>query len=175
MAFEDMLATAEDYRHYAQKKSNAHYKMSELAKGRHVKLGIPVTVLTAIVGTAIFATLSSPTFATPVQVGAGLLSLTAAVLAALQTFFNFADVAAQHKDAASSYEAVRHQLDWFLLSYSSWVAASSLEAPLKELRLIASSLDEIAKKSPTVPDAVYDASQTRVAERPIIALGRPAP
>ncbi|HEY5707072.1 MAG TPA: DUF4231 domain-containing protein [Terrimicrobiaceae bacterium] len=170
-----MLATAEDYRHYAQKKSNAHYHMSERAKARHNSLGIPVTVSTAIVGTAIFATLNSPTQSFWIQVGAGLLSLTAAVLAALQTFFNFSDVAAQHKDAAASYEAVRHQLDWFLLSYSSWGEASTLEVPLKQLRDTAAQLDEIAKKAPSIPDSVYDAVQTRVAERPIVGLGGKRP
>ena len=175
MAFQDMLATAEDYRHYAQKKSNAHYRMSERAKSRHNTLGIPVTVLTAIVGTAIFATINSPTQNFWIQVAAGLLSLTAAVLAALQTFFNFSDVAAQHKDAAASYEAVRHQLDWFLLSYSTWGDASTLEVPLKELRAVASQIDEIAKKSPGVPDSVYDAVKTRVAERPIVGLGGQVP
>lgn len=171
MVHSDMLATAEDYRHYAQKKSNAHYRMSERAKAKHNSLGIPVTASTAIVGTAIFATLNSPNQSFWIQVAAGLLSMAAAVLAALQTFFNFSDVATQHKDAAASYEAVRHQLDWFLLSYSSWGEASSFEVPLKELRETAARLDEIAKKAPSVPDSVYDAVQTRVAERPIVGLG----
>jgi hypothetical protein len=172
MAFSDMLATAEDYRHYAQKKSNAHYRMSERARAKHNRLGIPVTVATAIVGTAIFATLNAPTQSFWIQVAAGLLSLLAAVLAALQTFFNFSDVAAQHKEAAANYEAVRHQLDWFLLSYSGWSEESTLEAPLKQLRETAAQLDDIAKKAPSVPDSVYDAVRTRVSERPIIGLGK---
>lgn len=49
--------------------------------------------------------------------------------------------------------------------------ASSLEVPLKELRETAAQLDEIAKKAPSIPDSVYDAVQTRVAERPIVGLG----
>ena len=42
---------------------------------------------------------------------------------------------------------------------------------MKELRAVASQIDEIAKKSPGVPDSVYDSVQTRVAERPIVGLG----
>jgi hypothetical protein len=167
MAFQDMLTTAEDYRHYAQKKSNAHYKMSERAKARHNSLGIPVTVSTAAVGTAIFSTLNSPSQNLWVQVTAGLLSLAAAVLAALQTFFNFSDVAAQHKEAAANYEVIRHQLDWFLLTYGAWQDATNFDVPLKELRAVAVQLDDIARKAPSIPDQIYDATQTRVASRPI--------
>ena len=169
MSFDRMMVTAEDYRHYAQKKSNAHYRMSETAKARHNQLGIPVTVATTVVGTAIFATINSPTQSIWIQVAAGLLSLAAAVLAALQTFFNFSDVASQHKDAAASYEATRHQLDWFILSNARFQAESNLDEPLKALREIAAGLDEVAKKAPSIPDSVYDAVQTRVATRPILA------
>jgi len=168
MAFRDMILAAEDYRHYAQKKSNAHYQMSERARARHNMLGIPVTVATAVVGTAIFATLNSPTQSFWIQVAAGLLSLAAAVTAALQTFFNFADVASRHKDAAVGYESVRHQLDLFILTYGPWKDTVTLEKPLVDLRAISQQLDDIAKTAPSVPDAVYDAAQTRVVDRPIL-------
>ena len=58
MPMNEIQTTAESYRHYAQKKSNAHYRMCERAKTLKNRLGVPVTVATAIVGTAIFATLS---------------------------------------------------------------------------------------------------------------------
>jgi hypothetical protein len=169
MSFANMMATAEDYRHYVQKKSNAHYRMSETAKSRHNQLGIPVTVATTIVGTAIFATIDSPTQNIWIQVGAGLLSLCAAVLAALQTFFNFSEVASQHKDAAASYEESRHQLDWFILSHARFQDEPNLDEPLKALRAIAAKMDEVAKKAPSIPDSVYDSVQTRVATRPILS------
>ena len=168
MAFNDMIAAVEGYRHYAQKKSNAHFRMSERARARHNAFGIPVTVSTAIVGTTIFATLNSPTQSLWIQVPAGLLSLFAAVLAALQTFFNFSDIAAQHKDAAVNYEAVRHKLDLFLLSYGPWKDTVTLEQPLKDFDAITKQLDDITRKAPSVPDSVYDAAQTRVAEIPIL-------
>ncbi|WP_065877034.1 MULTISPECIES: SLATT domain-containing protein [unclassified Pseudomonas] len=164
----NMCSTAEDYRHYAQKKSNAHYRMSEKAKAKHNTLGIPVAVSTTVVGTTIFTTLNSTSQNLYVQIAIGLLSLSAAVLAALQTFFNFGDIATQHKQAAASYEAVRHKLDIFLLSHGALHEDLSLDAPLKELRVIAAELDEIAKKAPSVPDSVYDSAKTRVAERPIL-------
>ncbi|BCX67955.1 SLATT domain-containing protein [Pseudomonas izuensis] len=166
----NLFSTAEDYRHYAQKKSNAHYRMSEKAKSKHNFLGIPVAASTTIVGTTIFTTLNSTSQNLYVQIGIGLLSLSAAVLAALQTFFNFGDVATQHKQAAASYEAVRHELDIFLLRHGALCEDEPLDAPLKELREIAAELDDIVKKAPSVPDSVYDSAQTRVATRPIHRL-----
>lgn len=157
MSFESMMATALDYRQYAQKKCNAHYQMSEAAKSKHTKLGVPVTVATAVVGTAIFATLNSPTQIIWIQIGAGLLSLAAAVLSALQTFFNFSDAAAQHKDAAANYEDIRHLLDWFILSYDQAKDQKNLDEPLKTLREIATKMNDAAKKAPSIPDNVYDA------------------
>ena len=134
----DLFRTAEDYRHYAQKKSNAHYRMSERAAASGRRFGIPVTVAATIVGTSIFATLSSPQQSLILQIGTGLLSLGAAVLSALHTFFNFSEVAAQHKGAAAEYEGVRHELDAFLLGTYELGNAELLKAAVQELREISS-------------------------------------
>ena len=162
----DLLRTAEDYRHYAQKKSNAHYRMSEKAAASGRRFGIPVTVATTIVGTSIFATISSPQQSLVLQIGTGLLSLGAAVFSALHTFFNFAEIAAQHKGAAAEYEGVRHELDAFLLGTYELDTPENLRAAVQQLREISQHLDEIAKRAPTIPDHVYDSAQTRVATRP---------
>jgi hypothetical protein len=142
--------------------------MAERATLSGKRLGIPVTVATTIVGTSIFATLSSPPQNLVLQIGAGLLSLTAAVLSALHTFFNFAEVSVQHK-AAADYEAVRHEIDAFLLRTAQMTTADQTEVAVQGLRDISQQLDEIAKRAPTIPDHVYDAAQTRVATRPILS------
>jgi hypothetical protein len=163
-----MIKMAEDYRHYAQKKSNAHYKMCELASGKHSRLGVPAVIASTLVGTAIFATLNSPQQSLWLQIIAGLLSLLAAVLVALQTFFNYSDVASKHRDAAASYEAIRHKLDWFILAHASLVDATDLEKPLAMLLEISASMDDVRRVAPSIPDSVYDAAQTRVATRPVL-------
>jgi len=153
---EDLLKKAKDYRWYAQKASNSHYDMAERAEIRHKRLGIPVTVLTAIVGTAIFATLSSPTRSLWMQIATGLLSLTATVLAALHTFLNYSEEPAQHKSAAVKFEAVQHRSDIFILK----IAAGDLQrdAALKEFEEIGQTLHDISAQAPTVPDSVYDSA-----------------
>ena len=161
---DDLLKKAKDYRWYAQKASNSHYDMAERAKIRHKRLGIPVTVLTAIVGTAIFATLSSQTHNLRIQIATGLLSLTATVLAALQTFLNYSDQSAQHKSAAVKFEAIQHRLDIFILK----LAAGDLQrdAALKEFEEIGQTLHDISAQAPTVPDSIYDAAHPIRAKAP---------
>jgi hypothetical protein len=174
-ALTDLLRTAEDYRHYAQKKSNAHYRMAEKANASGKKFGIPVTVATSIVGTSIFATLSSSQHNLVLQISTGLLSLGAAVLSALHTFFNFSEVATQHKAAAAAYESVRHELDAFILDRVVVLRDQDDMLPaVQQLRKISQHLDDIAKTAPTISDQVYDTSQTRVATRPIVGIGERA-
>jgi hypothetical protein len=165
----DLIRTAEDYRHYAQKKSNAHYHMTERAKALNNKLGIPVVIATAVVGTSIFATLSSPQQNLWLQISTGLLSLVATVLSALHTFFNYSQVAAQHKEAAAKYEGVRHELDSFILANPYIKDDEQHAAAIGTLRTISKQLDEIAREAPSIPDSVYDSIKTRVAERPILS------
>ena len=173
MSNDDVLQKAREYRLYAQKISNAHYDMAERAKTRHKQFGIPVTALATIVGTAIFANLSAPTQNLWVQIPAGLLSLTAAVLSGLHTFLNYSEAAAQHKTAAADYEGVQHKLDIFLLAHSECTAPEQRNVAIKELQEIGEWLDDISGRSPTIPDAVYDASHP-ITSKPTIRLPGPA-
>ncbi|SRR6266849_5606183 len=150
---DDVIRKAQDYSKYSQKISNAHYAMAENAKGYNKRLGIPATVVTLIVGTSIFATISSERILW-LQIATGLLSVGAAVLSGLQTFFKYSDVEAQHKEAAARYEAAWHKLDHFILKYSS--GESQRSVAVDALLKIAEELDGISKASPTIPDSVYD-------------------
>src|SRR5262249_40424208 len=100
---------------------------------------------------------------------AGLISLIASVLAALQTFFNFSDVSAQHKEAASEYESIRHKLDCFILANAGIADRGGLQGALEELGAKSELMEQTAKKAPSIQDKVYDAVQTRVATRPILS------
>jgi hypothetical protein len=140
--------------------SNAHYDMAERAKIRHEKLGVPVTALTAIAGTSIFAGLSS-TKKLWLQITAGLLSLLAAVLAALHTFLNFSEDSAQHKSAAVELEAVQHRLDVFILALGDASTQPPRELAIKQFAEIGDALQGISAHAPTIPDSVYDAAHPR--------------
>ncbi|MES2442318.1 MAG: SLATT domain-containing protein [Pseudomonadota bacterium] len=148
---------AQNYFRYSAVMSNTHYDCSVIFERRHRALGVIVVVFSAIVGTSLFASLTSSadwrvTFAT------GLLSLAAATLSALQTFFGFADLQARHKRAAAGYSMCRRQIEMLVARHPD---VTSIEVPLAGLAQIVLKLDELDEQSPTVPDPVYNAAMEK--------------
>ena len=117
-------------------------------------LGVPVVICTSIVGTSIFATLSDNP-AVIWKIAAGLISLAATVLAALQTFFKFSELSAKHKLAGAEYGTLRRKIDLFLLHFSNH-GENSRQNALNELQEIAENLGRLAKESPDLSDQLYD-------------------
>src|SRR5207342_170196 len=83
---------------------------------RNLALWIPVVILTAIVGTALFGSLaaSTETFPLGVRFAVGTISIVAAVLAATQTFLRFAERSERHAQAGDWYSAIRREIDELL-------------------------------------------------------------
>ncbi len=84
--------------------------------------------------------------------------MSAAVMSALHTFLNYSEQASQHKTAAALYEALRRRLDIFALRYKD---VDDLDEPscakaLDELNEVATLFDDLADRSPTIPNTVYD-------------------
>lgn len=78
-------------------------------------LGIPTTMLTTIVGTAVFASWQQN--ATPSQTTAlvvAILSMSAAILTGLQTFFRFSERAARHQTDANRAHSICADIDLLL-------------------------------------------------------------
>jgi hypothetical protein len=90
----------------------AHSMASDKAEAMHMWLGVPVVILTIVVGTAAFSTLTDIGKSLPIiAVVAGLLSVTAAVLAGLQTFLDFAGRAEAHAKAAAKLNGIVDEVD----------------------------------------------------------------
>ena len=79
---------------------HAHYDAAVRAEHRNYQLGIPVIVLSVIVGSAIFVSLKKDP-STYVRIIVGLLSLGSVVLALLQTFLKWSERAEKHREAGS--------------------------------------------------------------------------
>ena len=149
----DILAQAEIYRRNYAIICRSHYLASSRIGRFNDYLGVPVVVLTVFVGTSIFGTLNeSPDVKW--RIAAGLLSLTAAIMASLQTFLKFSERSDNHKVAGSRYAVVRRRLEFFLLKYSTEPDRDRKEA-LGELEEILSRLAELADDSPSIPDKDY--------------------
>ncbi len=138
----------------------AHTRSAAFMLGRNRALGIPVVVLTTAAGTTVFATLeSSPE--TWLRILVGLVSVTAAVLASLQTFLGYGERAEQHKTAALKYGVIRREIEETLALHAT--ADTLPDGLLESLRKRWDAVDE---ESPSLSQSLYDRTAERVLNRP---------
>lgn len=133
-------------------------------------IGIPATVLSAIVGTAIFATLSQgePTLSQwesgfLIKIFVGFLAVFAAVLTSLQAFLDLGSYAEKHRLAGVRYKAIIRELEQMGIGNK---AELSLDDPLlTELR---KRLDALEEESPVIPPRVYQTIETKYKEKSFV-------
>jgi hypothetical protein len=89
----------------------AHYGRATRLRRGDVILGVPVVILSTVVGTSLFATLNEEQLPLALRIVVGSVSVVAAVLAAIQTFFGFAKQADKHVLAADWYSALRRKVE----------------------------------------------------------------
>lgn len=82
----------------------------------HLLLGVPVVIFTTIVGTGAFAAINQDTD-NFWKVAAGTVSIVAAVLASMQTFFGFGERSDRHRIAATRYASTRRSIELALTSH----------------------------------------------------------
>jgi hypothetical protein len=148
----DVYAMIERYQRLARLRDRAHFKMAQRLIRRERMLGIPVIVLSTIVGTAIFASLE-----TQAEVGwkilGGILSVSAAVFAALQTFFNYGSAADQHAAASAGYSQLGRRIDYFKLLHFS--GDTTREKALTDLGDLIRAIDELDQKFPRTTSRIW--------------------
>ena len=108
---DNLEALLDEWRRRAWAAQSAHYRKATKLSRRHVALGVPVVVLSTVVGTSLFATINEEQLALPVRLVVGSVSVVAAVLAAVQTFFRFAQRSDRHVLAADWYAAIRRTIE----------------------------------------------------------------
>lgn len=171
---DDILFRAVQHQNLSIKKSQIHYRYAAILERRNVWLGIPVSILSSIVGTTIFASLADKGFAntnlgTIVVICGGLVSFLASIMSGLQTFLGFAESSAKHRTCGAAYESVRRALDIFALQFS---RSNDREVALKSLIEITDRLDSIASTEPTIPQRLYDNFKWRTAAETDIMYSR---
>lgn len=140
----------------ARESQMSHYDMADLLSARDRQFGWLVTALTAFVGTAVFASLNAQAVSAALRIFVGLVSVAAAVSAALQTFLRYAERAEKHRAAGARYGAVRRRLE----------AIFAGDADARDghyLSAIRDELDRLAEDSPNVPPRVFYRTQRNLA------------
>lgn len=139
----------------------SHFNAASHFKKFNYWLGVPVVVLSAIVGTSVFTTLETTTITSnSIKITLGLTSVLAAVLASLQTFLRYAEQSEKHRIAGSRYGTLRRKIEQLLISIPE--EDQELKKVLNELR---EDQDLIGSDAPDVPNRIYECTKQRYKER----------
>ena len=105
----------------------AHYAAANRCERRHLYLGVPVVILSAVTGALVFADLSK--LFDWVTWAVGFASITISILAGLQTFLKLAERAEQHRVAAGRFGNLKRKLDAVIVS-----SPPSMEEIINDIR-----------------------------------------
>jgi hypothetical protein len=133
---------------HAHKSRDRHDEAARLYAKAQYALGIPSLVASTVVGSSVVAALASNAMP-PWWVG--LLSLLAAVLAALQTFMDYGGRSDKHRGAAVRYKAAIRQLEQLRVR-----RIDHEEVHREELDQLRASLDALEDTAPVVMPSIYD-------------------
>ena len=134
----------DSWRTKARTNQHAHYESSKHCGRLNLRLGVPAIILSAFVGTGVFATLQEEVDPRA-RVAVGVVSVVVAVLTSLQTFLRFAERAARHRKAANGYASVRREIETLLA-----VGAGARGEPTTIAEGIRNRLDALADEAPEI-------------------------
>lgn len=125
-----------------------HYEAAKPLGNLNQKLGIPVVILTSVVGTSVFASLES-NVSIPIKILVGLISVIAAVLSGLQTFLRFSERAETHRNTAAKAGIIRREIEQLL-------ASPNIES-ISDDRLdkVRDQINKMSEAAPSVSDKVW--------------------
>lgn len=123
----------------------AHYGSAEHFGKRKFALGVPAVILSALVGTTVFATLQKQPELW-LQILVGLASVTAALLTSLQTFLGYNERAEKHRIAGARYGALGRELE---------ILRTIKDVDISIINDIKKRLDDLAQESPNNPKSIY--------------------
>lgn len=133
----------------------AHLRAAAHYQRLHRLLGVPVTVLTAVVSTSIFASMGEAKNER-ILIAAGIISALTAILSGVQTFLNYTELAMKHQAAGAKYGKLRRRVDEIMeLGYTE----DKREAIFNEVR---KAWNKIENESPTVVQRYVDQAKKMV-------------
>jgi hypothetical protein len=128
----------------------AHYEAARKFETHHLWLGLPAIVFSTVVGTTVFASMSNGADV-GLQISAGILSVAAAVLTALQTFLKYSELSEKHRSAGAKFANLKHRIE--LLTAMPPVDPIELK---QQLTMIEDRWSKVREESPTVPTRIWE-------------------
>lgn len=138
---------------------NSHIRSASYYTQRGRLLGIPVVILTTVIGTAVFSSMASGGSSILLQAVAGVLSVFAAIFSSLQTFLNYGELAERHRNVSVKYGNLRREIEELLCFMD---AKSDLEAVMKDIRV---RWDAVDLEAPSIPQKIHDSVRNEVIDQ----------
>src|SRR6266481_6908548 len=107
----DIADLLRHWRFRVHRVQRGHYIAGRRYDRMHLVLGVPAVGLSAVVGTAIFSSLSAANPDVRWTIVVGLLSIASVVLTALQTFLRYSELAERHKIAGARFADLKHRIE----------------------------------------------------------------
>lgn len=146
----EQLEKLKEWQGNFQRFLGGHYEAANRCERLNLWLGIPVVILSALVGTSVFSALRSETTPAWAKIVVGLVSILVAILGSLQTFLRFSERGEKHRIAGASFAALHKEVDQLLVLSPN--SDPKLEAAMTSLR---TRWDKLSKESPTIPRDIY--------------------
>ena len=137
-----------------------HWEAARKSEGRNVALGLATALMSAIAGTAAFASLQGGTDPWT-RIAAGVFGVAAAMVSSAQTYYKSSERAERHRSAAGKYGRLRREFQQFL--------ALGLPTDQQRRERILSAFrkqwDDVDAESPAIPSKTYERVKHDVAAR----------
>ncbi|MBX7134799.1 MAG: SLATT domain-containing protein [Fimbriimonadaceae bacterium] len=134
---------------------DAHYDGARYYGRRNNLVGIPATIFATIVGSSVFATLEKE-IRLEFQIAVGVLSIAAAILTALQTFWAYSEKAEKHRLTGARYGAIARELEHLLA-----LPSDTRTANPETLTVLRRRLDGISEEAPRLPEKLWAEARKR--------------
>lgn len=143
----------------AKRSQFANFEAARNFSQLHMAIGIPVVILTSIVGTSLFASLESDVNHS-YRIILALISVISAVLASLQTFLNYGERASRHRAIAVEYGAIKRHIQELL---------SRSDVTNQEVSSVREKMNMLGKDAPEVPSKFHQMAKQAVPEIHMLA------
>ena len=172
----EVEALLRDWQRRSTVAEHAYYSKAERLRVWNYLLGIPVVIVTGVVGTAVFASLGkSTTVSAHAKLAIGAVTILAAVLAGIQTFTKLGEAAQQNGIAGDWYASIRRDIDQALS-----LPPALRDPPKDVVDGIRKEMNKASQKSPELGERwwgpfakAYDVDDLRIEDRFIWWLGPP--
>lgn len=142
--------------HIGHSKAATHYK------SRDRGFGLITTILSAVVSTTLFSSLSSESNE-KVVLFAGILSLFGTIASAAFTFLKYGELSEQHRQAAISYGTLRREFELLLADDG----AVDIQLKMRDLNSRRAQFEESA---PVLPQRIFEKAQKQADQSAAIRL-----